>query len=207
MVSRSGSAVEESRPMITVPPKGTGIAFPLSWPFSTTSSGIESSSVRQLLLKGIARERLHVTSSPPYLRKLPYLTGRNGQKQLYQNSVENRGAHANMGSALLDRDLEILGHPHGELLQSRPDGQVAKAPKMGTRIRPLGRHRHETDDLQRLPRLHDGRFGAVDRIPSLRGLPADVDLYEDGDLFVVLRELADQRRPVDGMDRVGPLKR
>ena len=105
--------------------------------------------------------------------------------------AKERGADADMGGALLDRDLEVVGHAHGKVrerdgeLRLHPVAELAKTGEVGTRVFGLGvkgRHGHEAGEREGLSAIED----VIDeRGEGLRGdsvfggFAGDVDLQED----------------------------
>src|SRR5581483_9579680 len=139
MVSRRGSAVEESRPMMTVPLVGMGIPLPLSCPFSTTSSGIESSGRQSSTgdsSTGVSRHGF----PPVALVFLPRSRPEGGPQKLYKNALENGSPDANMRGPLLHSGLEVLRHAHGQPLHADRRRQLPQAPEVRPGVRPLRRH-------------------------------------------------------------------
>src|SRR5579862_2370140 len=185
MVSRSGRAVDESRPMMTVPPEGMGIALPLSCPFSTTSSGIESSarlSSTGNSPKSDSRHRFRSVARD-FLPKVP---SRRWSSKLYKNTFENGSPDSNVGGSFFHRDFVILGHPHRQVRDAGPGRHLPQAPEMGPRVGPLGGHRHETQDLEGPPGLGHGSFHGLRAVSSLGRFAADVHLNKDGHFLIAL---------------------
>ena len=105
--------------------------------------------------------------------------------------AEDRGADADDGRALGDRDLEIVGHAHRQLAQvdvragdARPRGRAARAaPRSGGGRRPRRRDQHQAGAARRASCAANRSSSAgrsAGATPLLAGLAGDVDLDQAG---------------------------
>ena len=103
--------------------------------------------------------------------------------------------------------LVIAGHAHAETVQPRLAGQLGKQRKIGCRLGIRRRNGHQARNRQRrLVRRGEQRGQFRNRATALLRLVADIDLQEAGRTpsgpLHRAGERRDQRRPVDGVDRV-----
>ena len=107
--------------------------------------------------------------------------------------------------ALLDRGLEVVGHPHGQLGDAESPAELPQGVEPGPRVVARRRDRHQAGDGQPEPgQLVAERRGGVGRATTLLGLAGEVDLDQDGRPRRVAGEHGSELRAVDGLPAHDP---